>query len=193
MRPLGLLLLMLAGFLQSSPALALGAEDEALLASLQKPGHVALMRHAWAPGTGDPDIFDIDHCDPQRNLSSQGREQAKAIGARLRSLGISKAQVYSSRWCRCLETAALLGLGPVQALAPLNSFFRAFHREAEQTEALRQWLKEPWDAGPRILVTHQVNITALTGIFPQSGEILVLNVRDLSAIEVVGRVATLED
>lgn len=99
-------------------------EEPPSLALLKKPGHFAIMRHALAPGTGDPRNFDLTDCSTQRNLSEAGREQAKAVGELLRKSGIEKAGVYSSQWCRCLDTATLLGLGPVTELPALNSFFQ---------------------------------------------------------------------
>ena len=95
------------------------------------------MRHATAPGTGDPAEFQLDDCATQRNLSAVGREQARATGARLRAAGITSAEVYSSQWCRCLETARLLGLGEVLELPALNSFFGERARAAEQSAGSR--------------------------------------------------------
>jgi len=134
-------------------------------------GGVLLLRHAIAPGFGDPADFRIDDCSTQRNLSEAGRQQASAIGAWLRKRGIGRARVYSSQWCRCLETAELLGLGRVSPLPALNSFFeRPADREPNLT-ALRAFLAaQPLQNEPLVLVTHQVTVTALTGISPSSGE-----------------------
>ena len=91
--------------------------------ALQRGEAVALIRHAIAPGTGDPPGFLLRDCSTQRNLSKEGRIQARRIGDFFRAQGIKEALVYSSQWCRCLETARLLGFGPVQELPALNSFF----------------------------------------------------------------------
>jgi phosphohistidine phosphatase SixA len=135
---------------------------------------VALMRHATAPGTGDPDNFQLDDCSTQRNLSEEGREQAKRIGERFRGQGITEMAVYSSQWCRCLETAQLLELGEVTELPILNSFFSDRSTEETQTANVRGFINSYTGELPLMLVTHQVNITALTGIVPASGEIIVL-------------------
>lgn len=166
----GLLLLAL-------PASAAATPDEATLwQALLTPGHALLMRHAEAPGIGDPPDFRIDDCGTQRNLSSEGKAQASAIGERLRAHGIVQARVHSSLWCRCLDTARLLGFGAVEPEPALNSFFADASTAAAQTEALRVRLREATqNGGPLpIFVTHQVNITALTGVVPDSGEMLVL-------------------
>ncbi len=134
-------------------------------------GGVLLLRHAIAPGFGDPAGFRVDDCSTQRNLSEEGRQQARAIGAWLRARGISRARVYSSQWCRCLETAELLGLGKVSPLPALNSFFQRPMDRAANLNALRNFLTEQESQnGPLVLVTHQVTVTALTDIFPNSGE-----------------------
>jgi len=166
------------------------ADDEALWNALRSPGHVALMRHALAPGTGDPAAFTLGDCSTQRNLSTDGRRQAEDIGARFRANGIATARVLSSQWCRCLETARALRLGPAVEFPLLNSFFREMDRQAQQTEELRQWLADQPPDGTLVLVTHQVNITALTGIFPASGEIVVLRRLDSGAIDVIGTIET---
>jgi phosphohistidine phosphatase SixA len=142
--------------------------------ALKQENHFALIRHALAPGTGDPPDFNIRDCTTQRNLSEKGRNQARNIGRRFRDKGIHKAKVYSSQWCRCLETAALIGLGPVQELEILNSFFRRFENREKQTAALKSWINEKEIRTAYILVTHQVNITAFTDIFPGSGEMVIV-------------------
>ena len=148
------------------------------------------MRHAIAPGTGDPANFALRDCSTQRNLSAEGRAQAAAIGDRFRANGMDAARVVSSQWCRCLETAQLLGLGPVEELPALNSFFRRSERREPQTQALRDWLAGQDLEHPLVLVTHQVNITALTGVYPASGQLVVLRRSDNGDISVVGSIRT---
>jgi phosphohistidine phosphatase SixA len=158
--------------------------------ALKSGGHLALLRHAMAPGTGDPANFAVNDCHTQRNLSDQGREQARRIGVRFRERGMSVASVFSSQWCRCLETARLLGLGPVTQQPVLNSFFRNYERREPQTRMLREWIARQKLNAPLILVTHQVNITALTGVYPQSGELVILR-RDMGGeLSVAGTIRT---
>ena len=154
-------------------------------AALEAPGAVAIMRHALAPGTGDPAGFRLDDCATQRNLDARGRAQARAIGAALRARGFAAERVLTSQWCRARETAELLALAPVTEAEALNSFFGAFARREAQTGAARALLSGL--DGPAMLVTHQVNISALTGIAPRSGEVLVIRLRD-GAVEVLGRI-----
>lgn len=156
-------------------------------AGLTKPGHVLILRHARAPGVGDPPGMLLGDCATQRNLDEQGRTQAKQLGERLRAAGVEPAQVFTSQWCRCRETARLLGLGPVEDLPLLNSFFAEPERRDSQTQAWRDFLaKLPRDAELVIFVTHQVNITALTGFFPASSEGLVLHLRRDGGFERAG-------
>lgn len=178
-------LMMLSAGMQTA-----SADEAALWQALNTPGHLAIMRHALAPGGGDPDTFQLRDCSTQRNLSDGGRDQAKRIGARLRSNGILAAHVYSSQWCRCLETARLLGFGTVKELSALNSFFQSMEKRGAQTAALQDWIEDQSLESPTILVTHQVNITALTGIFPASGEMVVLRRARDGSLTVVGTVET---
>ncbi|MBL8660264.1 MAG: histidine phosphatase family protein [Rhodospirillales bacterium] len=146
------------------------------------------MRHASAPGTGDPAGFRLDDCATQRNLSTAGRAEARAIGASFRAHDIAVADVYSSQWCRCLETARLLDLGPVAPLPLLNSFFASSDQEPAQMAALRAWLGAREANATAVLVTHQVVVTALSGVFPRSGEIVVARVLADGGLRVVGRI-----
>lgn len=180
-------MLLLAALL-CQPALA---DDAALWAGLRSGEHVALMRHAEAPGVGDPPEFRLGDCTTQRNLSADGRRQAERAGALFRSKGIAAATVYSSQWCRCLDTAAGLGLGTVTPQPALNSYFEDNGREREQTGQLRRLIRQRPAGATLVLVTHQVNITSLSGVYPQSGEIVVLRPEG-NQVTVVGRLRTLE-
>ena len=173
------------------PALA-QADEGQLLAALREGRAVALLRHAPAPGTGDPAGFRLRDCATQRNLSAEGRAQARATGARLRAAGITRARVYSSQWCRCLETARLLDLGAVTGLPALNSFFGDRARGPQQTAALAAFLRDRPPGAPLILVTHQVNITAFTNGFMRSGEIVLVALPLAAEPEVLGRIAPLD-
>ncbi len=172
----------------ASAGRAAGPAD-ALWTALAQPGHVALMRHADAPGTGDPAGFKIGDCATQRNLGERGRNQARALGAEFRKRIIVVSQVLTSQWCRARETAELMALGQlVEEPAALNSFFgRPGEREAATTALRRRLAALPADAATVVMVTHQVNITALTGVFPRSGEIVVLRRAADGAMTTVGR------
>jgi len=188
-RPKTPVALALAVLLCLAPRLA-AAENTALWSALRSGGHVALLRHALAPGTSDPPGFALGDCGTQRNLSDEGRGQAARIGARFRANGIESARVLSSQWCRCLETAGLLGLGPVAELPILNSFYERRENQDRQTRALEAWLAGQALEKPVVLVTHQVNITALTGVFPGSGELVVIRRSADGEISVVGSLET---
>ena len=166
------------------------ANEPALWKALQTEGHVALLRHAIAPGTGDPEAFTIGDCSTQRNLSEEGRAQAARIGDRFRTNGIETARVFSSQWCRCRETAELLELGPVNELPALNSFYQRPENRKPQTEVLREWLQKQDLSSVHVLVTHQVNITALTGVFPSSGELVIVRAPGNGDITVIGTIET---
>jgi phosphohistidine phosphatase SixA len=165
---------------------ALWAADATLWRALSSGEHIIVMRHALAPGTGDPPNFVIGDCATQRNLSPAGRDQASRIGRRLRENGFTEARVYASQWCRASETAELLGLGPVSQLPLLNSFFGSRQSEPTQTRALVQWLTQQDLTRLLVLVTHQVNITALTGVYPSSGEMVVLRRTPDGSLRVAG-------
>lgn len=172
------------GLALTGPAVA----NDNLAARLAEPGHIAIMRHALAPGTGDPANFTLGKCSTQRNLSEAGRRQARRTGDFLRSVGVERARVFTSQWCRCRDTADLLDLGPVTDLPALNSFFRNRARGPEQTQALRDKIAGMDLSEPVVTVTHQVNITRLTDVFPSSGEIVVLRRLQDGEVEVLGTV-----
>jgi len=186
---IGLLIAALAAVFCSSPAQS-SERDAALWEALHSGGHVALLRHAIAPGTGDPPEFMLGDCRTQRNLSAQGRDQAARIGELFRAHGMQTARVFSSQWCRCLETARLLGLGPVEERPFLNSFFNDYALREPQTGKLREWLDQQSLGEPIVLVTHQVNITALTGVYPGSGELVIVRRSETGELAVVGTIET---
>jgi len=166
------------------------ADDDtvALWDAVKNGGHIVLMRHALAPGTGDPRQFQLNDCTTQRNLSAEGQQQARRTGQAFRDRGIEIGQVLSSQWCRCLETARLLDLGPVEPFPVLNSFFRQPGQGQKQTAELQRFVSAPFTGPSKILVTHQVNITGLTGVFPQSGEVLVLQSDPQEGFKLLGRI-----
>jgi len=180
-------ILALAWLLGWNTSLQADEAEEALWTALRTGEAVALIRHALAPGTGDPAGFKLEDCATQRNLSEEGRRQARQIGAAFRENDIASAQVLSSRWCRCMETARLLALGPVEPFPVLDSFFNQAGRGPAQTTALREFLSRPHEGSPRVLVTHQVNITGLTGVVPRSGEMIVVQPTADGDMRVMGR------
>jgi broad specificity phosphatase PhoE len=156
--------------------------------ALKQPGAIALMRHALAPGGGDPEGFTLGDCRTQRNLDNRGRDQARRIGAALRAEGIAFDAVWASEWCRSFETAELLGMGAVTARPMLNSFFAGRGDRQGQTADTLLALSQLSADMRVLLVSHQVNITALTGVVPASGEIIVAQRRADGTLEVTGRV-----
>jgi phosphohistidine phosphatase SixA len=171
--------------LAAGTAIQTRADEAAAWAALRAGGHVALMRHTDAPGgTGDPPGFKLEDCATQRNLSDKGRAEAAAIGTRLKSEGIAFEKIQSSPWCRCMDTARLLDMGPVE---PAPTFSNVVVLR-DQTEALTRGAHATIDgwrgAGTLLVVTHGANIRALTGISPATGEIVVVD----GSAEPVGRI-----
>jgi phosphohistidine phosphatase SixA len=156
-------------------ALASGlARSHAADVDTTKHGLVLMIRHAATePGVGDPPDFRIDNCATQRNLSEAGRAQAQRLGVRLREAGLAPQRVRSSAWCRCLDTARL-AFGPPAVWPALNSTFQGQGNPAAQTAELSAALAAMVPGRIEAWVTHQVNITALTGEFTTMGEVLVL-------------------
>jgi len=151
------------------------ADEAAAWSALRAGAHIALMRHTDAPGgAGDPPGFRLEDCATQRNLSDKGRADAAKIGARLKAEGIRIEKILSSPWCRCMETALLLQLGPVEAQLAFSNVFVL----RDQTESLTSGARAVIDAwkgsGILLVVTHGANIFALTGVSPASGEIVVV-------------------
>lgn len=151
-------------------------------------GYAVLLRHALAPGTGDPPGFRLGDCSTQRNLSLEGRRQAIAIGAQWRRERMPVDRVLTSRWCRARDTARLLAVGTVTAYPALDSSFTvseatAARRTAKVRALLQRHRGEP---GVLVLVGHQVNITDLTGMAPPSGGAIVVQAQGDGSLRVVG-------
>ena len=172
---------LLAVLVSASPP----ATADTPLARLSEPGVVAIMRHALAPGSGDSASFALGDCATQRNLDARGRVQARETGAAIRAAGETVDRVLTSQWCRCRDTARLLDLGPVEELPALNSFFRDRSRADAQTAELRKFLLGLPPEETVVLVTHYVNIAALTGRGAASGEVLLLEIGRDGAVSVV--------
>ena len=156
--------------------------------ALRAGRHVALMRHADAPGgTGDPAGFKLEDCATQRNLSAKGRADALKIGARLRSEGIAFEAILSSPWCRCIDTATLLQLGPVKTEPTFGNVVVLRDQREALTSSARTVIDQWTGSGNLLVVTHGANIQALTGIQPASGEIVVVRGGSGGGREAVGR------
>lgn len=150
-----------------------------LFNKLQSSDHVLLMRHTLAPGVGDPANYTLADCKTQRNLSAEGRQQAVVVGDWLRHQGVSKADVYSSAWCRCKDTAQLLGFKGWQNEPTLASFFDEMHKAPAQNQRLQNFVAEKLKSKgkqPLILVTHHVNIFEFMGENVNSGDLVLAKV-----------------
>ena len=180
----------LALSLVTAPGLAADDSKEAW-AALVKGGHVALIRHGNAPPGygGDPPGFKIDDCKTQRNLDELGREQARALGEAFRSHGVRVDRILSSPVCRCLDTARLMAVGPVESswsLVPDTAPSTPV-RLLELKEIVSAW-RGP---GTLVLVTHAFTVGPLIGILPNQGETVVLKPGPGSwaGADLVGRIA----
>jgi len=166
---------------------AAAADSQEAWAALVSGGHVALIRHGNAPpGYGDPPGFKIDDCATQRNLDEGGRAQARAIGEAFRQHGVRAEKILSSPWCRCLETARLMVLGPVDGTWAVA----ASDKSPERLAALRQMLANWRGPGTLVVVTHALTVQALVGIMPGQAETVVIRPKlgKEPGVEVVGRI-----
>lgn len=176
MKLLKLITPFLVGLLLATNALPAIAD---LASDLNDGQHVLIMRHADAPGIGDPAGYQIDKCSTQRNLGDKGKKQAIIIGQWLSKQGITSAKVLSSPWCRCLDTAKLLAKGPVTITPVIGSFFDDMSLEKQQTQDLEKLIQIELSENkksPLILVTHHVNIQAFTGKVVNVGDMVLVKV-----------------
>jgi len=152
------------------------AEDTALAwAALRSDGHVALIRHAPAPGAvGDPSDYKLDDCTTQRNLSEQGRAEAAALGARFRMQQVKVGKIVSSQWCRCKQTAELMNIGPVEDAPTFNNAFVLNAAPDALTAGARETIGAWRGPGTLVVVTHGENIMAMLGVRPREGEVIVV-------------------
>ena len=147
-----------------------------LISELKEGGKVIFIRHAYAPGGGDPDNFDINDCNTQRNLNYSGKLQAKKIGNFFKKNKIPIHKVISSEWCRCKETA-FLSFKNFETKNFLNSFFslKFSKNKNKQMKELKKYIEEWQSEGNLVLVTHYVVILEALGYTPSSGEIIISN------------------
>jgi phosphohistidine phosphatase SixA len=157
-----------------------------------KNADIVLLRHANAPGVGDPSGFKLGDCSTQRNLDDVGRARSRRIGELLRTSPVKVGAVWSSQWCRTRETAALAFPElVVRDVTAFNSFFAERNREPDQLREAMKLLRQWQGPGVLLVVAHQVNITSLSGIVPASGEAVVVRWRD-GALRTLGRFTTSE-
>ena len=152
---------------------------------LKKPDHVLLMRHAIAPGIGDPAGYKLQDCRTQRNLDTTGRAQAQKTGQWMKSQGLSDAIVFTSAWCRCKETAENLAFSMPVLEPSLNSFFDDMRQGPQSNLNLQKFIVNQLKIkGEKalILVTHHVNIAAFTGENIGSGDMVLAKVNSAGKI-----------
>ena len=137
--------------------------------------NVIFLRHALAPGVGDPENFIKEDCSTQRNLNNKGRLQARLIGNYLRSTNLKFSQILTSEWCRCIDTAKELNLGQWTTFSGLNSFFQEYEKKDQVMNKLQKKLDSLGYSDLALFVTHQVVISEQTGIVPRSGEMVLYN------------------
>lgn len=162
--------------------------DEALWALLKSGGQVVLVRHALTtPGVGDPPGMKIGDCGTQRNLSDEGRAHARQLGEAFRQRGIAVGSLLSSPWCRSIETAKL-AFGKAPDLTPaLGNLFGRSEESGRQLAALRPLAGQIPVKGNTVMVSHGSTILALTGISPDTAEMVVLTPQGEGRFKVAGR------
>jgi len=145
-----------------------------LIDQLEKGGKLIFIRHAYAPGNGDPNNFNLNDCSTQRNLSNIGRKQAQYIGTFFRENKIKIDKVLSSEWCRCKETAKI-AFDDYSTNSFLNSFYSSKYakNKDKQIKELNNYIKKYESNENLILVTHYVLISEVLNYGPSSGEIVV--------------------
>ena len=147
-----------------------------ILDNLKKGGNLIFIRHAYAPGGGDPSNFDINDCTTQRNLNDEGRNQSKKIGAFFKKNKIPIDLVISSEWCRCKETASI-AFYDFKTKNFLNSFYseKFTKNKSLQLKNLEKYV-DNWNSDKNlVLVTHYVVISETLNYTPKSGEIVISN------------------
>ena len=137
--------------------------------------NVIFLRHALAPGFGDPNNFNKQDRRTQRNLSNKGRLQARLIGNYLKLTNLRFSQILTSEWCRCIDTAKELNLGQWTTFSGLNSFFQEYEKKDQVMNKLQKKLDSLGHSDLALFVTHQVVIVEQTGIMPRSGEMVLYN------------------
>ncbi len=162
--------------------------NQNLIKEFKQGGKLIFIRHAYAPGSGDPKNFNLNDCSTQRNLNDSGREQSKIIGSLFSTYNIEIEKVYSSEWCRCKETAAI-AFGRFETIKFLNSFYSPEFAKNRKIQ-IREFQKfiNNWNKKDNLIfVTHYVFISEILNYAPSSGEIVItdknLNIVDTLVIE----------
>lgn len=151
------------------------ADDARLWEALRGDGHVVLIRHASAPGgAGDPDGFRLGDCATQRNLSDEGRAQARALGERFKAQRVKIGKVISSQWCRCRQTAELMDIGGIEDAPNFNNAYVLRGERETLTAGARATIAAWRGPGTLVIVTHGQNVLALLGLHPAEGEVVVV-------------------
>jgi phosphohistidine phosphatase SixA len=169
-------LLMLAGGAVSASLLINSksvADNLGVGGALGEHPYVILLRHGEAPGRHEPLGFNLNDCSKQRNLSDKGREDSRQLGELLRARRINVTKVVTSRWCRARETAELLKLGPIEDDPAFDNMTFNELRAAELLDQEREHIASWRGPGVLVIVTHNSNIKALTGLDIEEGDILV--------------------
>ena len=161
-------------FLSLTNVIKADSKQIQILDILKKGGNLIFIRHAYAPGGGDPDNFDINDCSTQRNLSESGRKQSKEIRKIFNENKIPIDFVISSEWCRCKETA-LIAFNNFETKNFLNSFFseKFAKNEKKQMMSLKKFVNNWKGSKNLVLVTHYVVISKVLNYTPRSGEIVI--------------------
>ena len=148
--------------------------NKKLINQLEDGGKLIFIRHAYAPGNGDPNNFNLNDCSTQRNLNVDGRKQAQEIGEFFRENKIKIYKVLSSEWCRCKETANI-AFKDFSTNNFLNSFYSSKYakNKDKQVKALNNYVKKFKSNKNLIFVTHYVLISEVLNYNPSSGEIVV--------------------
>ena len=148
--------------------------NKKLLNQLEDGGKLIFIRHAYAPGSGDPNNFNLNDCSTQRNLNDEGRKQAEYIGEFFRKKKIKIDKVLSSEWCRCKETAKI-AFKNFSTNSFLNSFYSSkfTKNKDEQINSLNDYIIKFKSDKNLILVTHYILISEVLNYSPSSGEIVV--------------------
>ena len=151
------------------------ARSEIVTVKKSISANIVFLRHALAPGVGDPLGFIKEDCSTQRNLNNEGRLQARLIGDYLRQSNIRFSEILTSEWCRCIDTAKELDVGKWKTFSGLNSFFQGHEKKYLVVNKLRKKIKSLKSSDFVLFVTHQVVITEITGEVPRSGEMVLYN------------------
>jgi broad specificity phosphatase PhoE len=167
----------------STPASA----DAALWQKLQAGGYVVLLRHGVTePGVGDPPGFKLSDCRTERKLNAEGRAESKRLGEAFRRHQVPIAQVLSSEWCRCKDTAEL-AFGRYETWPALNNLFGRHENAAAQRRAILERAGRFRGPGNLVLVSHGSTIVQVAGVSPVMGEMVVMRAAGAGKLELVGR------